>query len=76
VLFLASALLLEIIHRWQKWGVIALVLVTIGQALAIGNSGLDSKIAVGFFVLAIAPVALLIVLLTTGRRPTEWELME
>jgi NADH-quinone oxidoreductase subunit J len=75
-LFVASALVLEVIHRWQKWGLIALVLVTIGQAVAIGNSGLDPKIAIGFFILAIAPVALLIGLLCTGRRPTEWEQMD
>jgi NADH-quinone oxidoreductase subunit J len=75
-LFLVSALMLEVINGWQKWGVIALVLATIGQAVAIGNSGLDPRIAIGFFVLAIAPVALLIVLHCTGRRPTEWEQMD
>lgn len=75
-LLLGSALSLEVINGWQKWGAIALVILTIGQAMAIGNSGLDPKIAIGFFVIAIAPVALLIVLLCTSRRPTEWELMD
>jgi NADH-quinone oxidoreductase subunit J len=76
VLFLASALLLEIIHRWQKWGVIALVLVTIGQAVAVLNSGLDPRIGGVFLVLVMAPMVVLVALLTMGKRPTEWELMD
>jgi NADH:ubiquinone oxidoreductase subunit 6 (subunit J) len=76
MLFLASVLMLVVIYGWQKWGVIGLVLVTMAQAVAIGNSGLSATAAVVFFVLAIAPVALLIGLLCTGRRPTMWEQME
>jgi len=53
-----------------------LVIVTILQALALGNSGLDPRVAIGFFVIAMAPVALLILLLTTGKRPTMWEQMD
>lgn len=76
ILFLANVLLLVVIWNWQRWGVIGLVLVTILQAVAIGNSGLPQVAAIVFFVLAIAPVALLIVLICTGRRPTMWEQME
>jgi NADH-quinone oxidoreductase subunit J len=76
VLFLASVLMLVVIHGWQKWGVVGLVLVTIAQAVAIGNSGLGTTAALVFFILAIAPVALLIGLLCSGRRPTMWEQME
>jgi NADH-quinone oxidoreductase subunit J len=76
VLFLVSVLLLVVVYGWQKWGVIGLVLVTIGQAVAIGNSGLNPAVAWIFFVLAIAPVALLIVLLCTGSKPTMWEQMD
>jgi NADH-quinone oxidoreductase subunit J len=76
LLFLASVLMLVVIYGWQKWGVIALVLITIVQAVAIGNSGLSTTIAVLFFVLAIAPVALLIALLTGGPKPTMWEQMD
>ena len=76
ILFLASVLMLVVIHGWQKWGVVGLVLVTIAQAVAIGNSGLGTTPAVVFFILAIAPVALLIGLLCSGRRPTMWEQME
>ena len=75
-LLLAGALFLVVVHGWQRWGVIGLVLVTIAQAAAIGNSGLGPLWAVLFFVVAIAPVALLIALLCSGKRPTEWEQME
>lgn len=76
VMFLVNVLLLLVVYGWQKWGVVALVLVTLGQALAVGNSGLPAVYAVAFFVLAIAPVALLIGVLRSPPKPTEWELME
>ena len=76
VLFLANVLLLVVVWNWQSWGVVGLVLVPILQALAIGNAGLPTAAAIIFLVLALAPVALLIVLICTGRRPTMWEQME
>lgn len=76
LLFLLNVLLLVVVYGWQKWGVIALVLVTIAQAVAIGNSGLPARFALIFLVLAMAPVALLIAVLRSPPRPTEWELME
>jgi NADH:ubiquinone oxidoreductase subunit 6 (subunit J) len=76
LLFLANVLLLIVVYGWQKWGVVALVLVAIGQALAIGNSGLPASWGVVFFALAMLPVAALIAVLCTGPRPTEWDLMD
>jgi NADH:ubiquinone oxidoreductase subunit 6 (subunit J) len=76
LLFLASVLMLTVIYGWQKWGVIGLVLVTILQALALGNSGLNPLVAWLFLVIAMAPVALLIGLLCSGPRPTVWEQMD
>jgi len=75
-LFLASVVMLLVIDSWQRWGVVGLVVVTVLQALALGNSGLDPRVAGVFFVLAMAPVALLIGLITTGKRPTMWEQMD
>jgi hypothetical protein len=75
-LFLASVVMLLVIDGWQRWGVVGLVVVTILQALALGNSGLDPRVAGVFLVIAMAPVALLIVLITTGKRPTMWEQMD
>ena len=76
LLFLANVLLLLVVHGWQKWGVIALVLVAVAQGLAIGNSGLPALWAFVFFVVAMVPVAALIAVLRSPPRPTEWELME
>jgi NADH-quinone oxidoreductase subunit J len=76
VLFLANVLLLVVVWNWQSWGVVGLVLVPILQAMAIGNAGLPPAAAIVFLVLAAAPVALLIVLICSGRRPTMWEQME
>jgi NADH-quinone oxidoreductase subunit J len=75
-LFLANVLLLLVIDSWQRWGVVGLVVVTILQALALGNSGLDPRVGIIFFVAAVAPVALLILLLCTGKRPTMWDQMD
>jgi NADH-quinone oxidoreductase subunit J len=75
-LFLANVLMLLVIDSWQRWGVVGLVVVTMLQAIALGNSGLDPRVAVVFFVVAIAPVALLILLLCTGKRPTMWDQMD
>jgi NADH-quinone oxidoreductase subunit J len=75
-MFLLNVLLLAVAYSWQRWGVITLVIVTILQAVAIGNSGLGAGVAVVFFVLAMAPVALLIALLCKGPRPTIWDRME
>lgn len=75
-LFLASVVMLLVIDGWQRWGVVGLVVVTILQALALGNSGLDPRVAGVFFVIAIIPVAALVGLITTGKRPTMWEQMD
>jgi hypothetical protein len=75
-LFLVNIVLLVGVDGWQKWGIVGLVVVTLVQSLAIGNSGLPTSAALVFLVLAMAPVAILIMLLTTGPRPTMWEQMD
>ena len=66
-LFLANVLLLAVVYGWQRWGVIGLVLSR--RSPRRWRSAIrDSNPAVAwiFFVLAMAPVAMLIVLLCTG----------
>jgi NADH-quinone oxidoreductase subunit J len=75
-LFALNVLLLVVVYNWQSWGVIGLVAVPLAQAAAIANSGWGGTIALAFLVLALAPVALLIVLMVTGPRPTMWEHMD
>jgi NADH-quinone oxidoreductase subunit J len=76
VTFLLNVIMLLVIDGWQKWGVVGLVAISILQVLAVGNSGLEPWVAGLFFVVAFAPVALLVLLLTTGKRPTLWEQMD
>jgi NADH-quinone oxidoreductase subunit J len=76
LLFLANVLLLVVVWYWQKWGVVGLVVVPLLQAFLIGNSALGQTVAIGFAVLALLPVAALIILLSTGRQPTAWSQMD
>jgi len=75
-LFAVNVLLLAIVYSWQSWAVLGLVAVPLAQAAAIANSGLGGTPALVFLVLAMAPVALLILLMVSGPRPTMWEQMD
>src|SRR5262245_37687210 len=68
-LFALSVLLLVIVYCWQSWAVIGLLAVPLAQAAAIANGGWGGTVALVFLVLALAPAALLIVLLVSGSRP-------
>lgn len=76
LLLLANVLMLVVVYGWQRWGVVGLVLVTIGQAVAVGNSGLPPLWAWIFLGVAMLPVVMLVVVLNGRPRPTEWEQME
>jgi len=75
-LFAVNVLLLVIVYCWQSWAVLGLIAVPLAQAAAIGNSGLGGTATIVFLLLALAPAALLIMLLVTGPRPTMWEQMD
>ena len=62
--------------RVRFFAIFCIAVLTIAQALAIGNSGMHPAVALVFFVIAMAPVALLILLLCSGPKPTVWEQME
>ena len=76
ILFLANVLLLIVVWNWQKWGVIALVLVPFIQALVMSQSGFRPVDILGNTVMGLLPIVLIIALLCTGKRPTMWEQME
>ena len=76
LLFLVNILLLVVVHFWQKWGVVGLVLVPVVQAVLVANSNLGVLPAVALLVLALGPVILLIMLLNSGPRPTLWSQMD
>ncbi len=75
LLFLANVILLVVVWYWQRWGVVGLVIVPLVQAFLIGSAGFAQPWAIGFLIAALAPVALLIVLLASGR-PSVWSQME
>ena len=76
ILFLANVLLLVVVWYWQKWGIVALVLVSFIQAWVMSQAGFQPA-SVGFAVAAgLLPIALIIALLCTGKRPTMWSQME
>jgi NADH-quinone oxidoreductase subunit J len=75
LLFLANVILLVVVWYWQRWGVVGLALVPLVQAFLIANAGFSQPWAIGFLIVALAPVAMLIVLLCSGR-PSVWSQMD
>lgn len=76
LLFLANVLLLVVVWNWQKWGVIGLVLVPLLQCWVMSQAGFRPLDIGGNLAIGLLPVALIIALLCTGKRPTTWEQME
>jgi NADH-quinone oxidoreductase subunit J len=79
--FLLNMLLLLVVYNWQSWAVLGLIAMPIVQAAAITNANLnlnvgDAVVAVAWLILALGPVIVLIVLMTTGKQPTVWSQME
>jgi hypothetical protein len=75
LLFLANVILLVVVWYWQKWGVVGLVIVPLVQAFLIANTPLGQNPGLIFLVVMLAPVAVLIALLCSGR-PTAWSQMD
>ncbi len=75
LLFLANVILLVVVWYWQRWGVVGLAIVPLVQSFLIANAGFAQPWAIGFLIVALAPVVLLIVLLCSGR-PSVWSQME
>jgi NADH-quinone oxidoreductase subunit J len=76
LLFLVNILLLIVVHFWQRWGVIGLVVVPLIQAMLILNANLGAIPAIGLLIVALGPVVLLIALLNAGPKPTLWSQMD
>jgi hypothetical protein len=75
VLCVVNVLLMFVVYGWQKWGVIALVIVPLVQAVCLLNARQPVAAAVLAIVL-LAPVALLISLLCAGGPRSEWSRMD
>jgi hypothetical protein len=76
LLFLANVLLLVVVWNWQKWGAIGLVVVPLIQAWVMSQAGFRPLDVFGNTAIGLLPIILIIVLLSTGKRPTMWSQME
>ena len=81
VTFILNLLLLLVVYNWQSWAVLGLIAIPILQAAALANANLsvaigDTAIAIAYLILALGPVIVLIVLMTSGKQPTVWSQME
>ena len=79
--FLVNVLLLVVLYNWQSWAVLALIGVPILQAIALAKANWnaevsDAGIAAVYLILALAPVIVLIGLMTRGKQPTVWSQMD
>jgi len=75
LLFLASVLCLAVVWGWQRWGLIALWIIPIVQAVLLGTNGLDLRVAASVAVALLVPVAVLTALVCMGR-PSAWSQMD
>lgn len=75
LLFLASVLCLAVVWGWQRWGLIALWIIPIVQAVLLGTNGLDPRVATALALALLAPVAVLTALVCLGR-DSAWSQMD
>lgn len=75
LLFLASVLCLAVVWGWQRWGLIALWIIPIVQAVLLGTNGLDPRVATALALALLAPVAVLTALVCLGR-DNAWSQMD
>ena len=76
LLFLANVLLLVVVWNWQKWGVYGLVIIPLLQAWVMSRGGFRPEDIGGNLLIGLLPIALIIALMCTGKRPTMWSQME
>jgi len=79
--FLLNVLLLVVLYNWQSWAVLPLIAVPIVQAIALARANWNANvsdvgIAAVYLILALAPVIVLIGLMTWGKQPTVWSQMD
>lgn len=76
LLFLTNVLLLIVVYFWQKWGAVGLVVVSLAIAFCVANANFSPVVAGVVLLLTLAPVAMLLWLMTTGKQPTMWSQMD
>lgn len=74
--FLLNCLLLLVVGAWQRWGVYALGVVAILQAVALYRGGADLVCLAAFLAAAMVPVVILFALLLPGGKQSAWARMD
>lgn len=75
LLFLVSVVCLAAVWGWQRWGLFALAIIPILQAVLLATNGLDPRVAAGLAVALLVPVAVLAALACLGRE-SAWSQMD
>jgi NADH:ubiquinone oxidoreductase subunit 6 (subunit J) len=76
LLFLVHALVLYVVYSWQKWGVVGLVLVSLGIILCLMNANVAPLLAAIVLLIAVVPTAILISMVVGLGSPTMWSQMD
>lgn len=76
VFFVVQALMSLVVMGWQKWGVIAMVIVPLLQVVSLAYAQIPAPIIGMFLILSLAPVAILCGLLFMGGRHSIWSEMD
>ena len=71
-----NVLLLVVVMNWQKWGLVALVIVPFVQFLFMINAGVSPPVAGLIAALMLIPPVILVLLCCFSSRPTVWSQME
>jgi NADH-quinone oxidoreductase subunit J len=76
VFFAIQALMSLVVMGWQKWGVIAMVVIPLLQVAALGYAEIPWPVIGMFLILSLAPVAILCGLILMGGRHSIWSEMD
>jgi NADH-quinone oxidoreductase subunit J len=76
LLFLVNALVLYVVYSWQKWGVVGLVLVSLGIILCLMNANVAPLLAAIVLLIAVVPTVILISMVVGLGSPTMWSQMD
>lgn len=76
LLFAIQAVMSLVVMGWQKWGVIAMVVIPLIQVAALAYAQIPAPVIGMFLILSLAPVAILCGLLLMGGKRSIWSEMD
>jgi NADH-quinone oxidoreductase subunit J len=75
-LFAFNVLALSVVWQWQRWGVVALLIVPLAVFVLVASTPLGLTTAIVLLILTMIPAVALLVLLLSGRPTSAWSRME